>query len=953
MRRFAFINGVTPSRVEHLHRASAFLFLSALLVTIAMLAGCSGGSGTSSAATTPAPVLPQAASLPATCTVATVASSYSCQITVSSGKGPFSWTVTGLPKGLTFAVSADTTSVTISGAPQASAVSSRASARRAAVPEASTTTTASVQITVTDANGKSSTLSFSITVTNTIATLTISTSSLPGGTAGASYSGALTATGGVTPYTWTVSGLPSGLTSTFGASSATISGSTDQVGAFTLTVSVSDSESTPATASATLSLSISQAATLVISTTTLPNGTVGAAYSQILTATGGVSPETWSLAAGSLPAGLSLSTTGVISGTPTASGTASFSVNLTDSESPAQSPTKALTITINSRSGGLSITTTSPLTGASQNTAYSTSVTATGGTPPYNWSADPNALPPGLALSATGTPSATISGTPLTTGTYQFTVTVTDSASTPASAFATFLLTVTGSSTLNCPTIVNLTLCGVYFFGLRGFDANGGPIAFGGNFVADNSGNIVSGAVEQNDAVAGVTTITITGGAYKMDKSGDGRGVVALIGSDASFAKFRFVLESAASGGVDGIEEFDGSGVLASGVLFGPATTPIPQLPANAVLPFAAEGVNRAGQRSALLGNLVIGAKGCDGSSGSLNSQAGEPVVTNTAGTVNTALTITGSCTASDPNTGFGTAQITIGGGSPFANATLHFAYIALGSAGSGLQGMLFVETDAVAANQPLLSGLATGVQPPTGGFNAASLGCPCLFVGQGTANGIVSSGTDIASIVRIVTTPGTGATGTLSGVLDQNAGGAITLAGAWPYSSYTVDSNGVGTITGTGSSPVHFVASGSGKNGFTMQTLDESATVEVGTFRLQNSTSIEAPGSPYIIGRDLGVLGVTRSTEHVDGVVVLSGAASGTITGAVDVISSSGSSAGAAATGTYTSIDSITGRGTGTMNLTAGPSGVSVIIYARRHSQFVVLDVQSTNPSLIGARTQ
>jgi len=332
---------------------------------------------------------------------------------------------------------------------------------------------------------------------------------------------------------------------------------------------------------------------------------------------------------------------------------------------------------------------------------------------------------------------------------------------------------------------------------------------------------------------------------------------------------------------------------------------------------------------------------------------AGEPVVTNTAGTVNTALTITGSCTASDPNTGFGTAQITISGGSPFSNSTLQFAYIALGSAGSGLQGVLFLETDAIVANQPILSGLATGVQPPTGGFNAASLGCPCLFVGQGTANGSVSSGTDVASIVRIVTTPGTGASGTLSGVLDQNAGGTITLAGAWPYSSYTVDSNGVGTITGTGSSPVHFVASGSGKNGFTMQTLDESATVEVGTFRLQNSTSIESPGSPYIIGRDLGVLGVTRSTEHVDGVVVLSGAASGTVTGIVDVISVSASSAGAAATGTYTSIDSTTGRGTGTMNLTAGSSGVSVIIYARRHSQFVVLDVQSTNPSLIGARTQ
>jgi hypothetical protein len=932
----------------------ALLLVTGLFAVIATLAGCGGSSYTSSASTSVTqPTLPSPSSLPSSCVSATTASSYMCNIAVTNGKAPFTWSVSGLPKGLSFSISLDTTTLTISGTPQAQVVGapSRAVVHSAIAPAATTTTTVSVTVTVTDANGTSATLPFTITITSTIPALSISTNSLPAGTAGASYSATISATGGVTPYTWNISGLPSGLTSASGSTSATISGITDQVGTFTVSVTVTDSESPAATASATLTLTVSQAATLMVSTTTLPNGNVGVAYSQSLTATGGVTPETWSLI-GALPAGLSLSSAGVISGTPTASGTASFSVRVTDSESPAQSPTQTLTITINAASGGLSITTTSPLTGASLNTAYSTSVTATGGTSPYNWSADPSSLPPGLSLSTSGTPSATLSGTPIATGTYQFTVTVRDSASSPATAFATFLLTVTGSSTLNCPATVNLTLCGMYLFGLRGFDGGGGPITFGGNFVADNSGNIVSGTIKQNDGTTGFTTITITGGAYKMDTSGDGRGVVSLIGSDASFARFRFVLESAANGPFDGIEEFDGSGVLASGVLGGPVTPPIPQLPANAVLPLALEGVNGAGQRSAFLGNLVIGATGCDGSSGSLKSLTGEPVITNTAGTVNTSLTITGSCTPADPNTGLGTAQITISGGSPFTNATLHFAYFVIGTAGVSPLGATLLETDAIAANQPVLSGLASSVQPPAGGFNATSLGCPCLFVGQGTTNGTVFSGGDIASIVRILTTPGTGANGELSGTLDRNAAGTITLAGTWPYTSYAIDPNGVGTITGTNSPAVHFIASGSAKNGFTMQTLDESTSVQVGSFRLQNSVSIESPGLPYVVGRDLGVLGVTRSTTHVVGVVIPSGTTSGTISGALDVISSAGPVVGTAATGTYAAIDS-TGRGTGTMNLTAGSSSVAVVIYARRHSQFVVLDVQSSDPYLIGARNQ
>jgi len=84
-----------------------------------------------------------------------------------------------------------------------------------------------------------------------------------------------------------------------------------------------------------------------ITTTSLPGGVHGSAYSATLKASGGKTPYTWSISAGSLPAGLTLSaSTGVISGTPTTAGTSNFTVRVTDSESPTVSATKALSITI-------------------------------------------------------------------------------------------------------------------------------------------------------------------------------------------------------------------------------------------------------------------------------------------------------------------------------------------------------------------------------------------------------------------------------------------------------------------------------------------------------------------------------------------------------------------------------------------------------------------------------
>ncbi|MFT3990931.1 MAG: DUF3500 domain-containing protein [Luteolibacter sp.] len=83
----------------------------------------------------------------------------------------------------------------------------------------------------------------------------------------------------------------------------------------------------------------------VSTTSPLPSGEVGADYSQTFTATGGTSPYTWALSSGSLPAGLSLSTAGTLSGTPTTEGTSSFSVQVTDSASATATKTFSITVT--------------------------------------------------------------------------------------------------------------------------------------------------------------------------------------------------------------------------------------------------------------------------------------------------------------------------------------------------------------------------------------------------------------------------------------------------------------------------------------------------------------------------------------------------------------------------------------------------------------------------------
>ena len=160
---------------------------------------------------------------------------------------------------------------------------------------------------------------------------------------------------------------------------------------------------------------------LRVQTQTLPAGSTGVPYSVRLRATGGIEPYTWAIVSGTLPAGLNL-VGDTITGTPLLAASGTIVVRVTDAApAPATDDSAALALVIVG-APDLIITTASPLPSAVAGVAYDTALQATGGTPPYTWSAlDP--LPSGLTLvAATGH----LIGTPLTPGLASFRVRVTD-----------------------------------------------------------------------------------------------------------------------------------------------------------------------------------------------------------------------------------------------------------------------------------------------------------------------------------------------------------------------------------------------------------------------------------------------------------------------------------------------------------------------------------------------
>jgi hypothetical protein len=259
---------------------------------------------------------------------------------------------------------------------------------------------------------------------------------LPDGVNGTSYNTTLFATGGTGLKSWAVTAgtLPAGLSLT--AATGAISGTPTATNAtgVTFTVTVTDSAVPPV--SATKQLTIRVADVLSITTVSLPDAISGANYSASLSSSGGLGSTSWTLASGNLPAGLTLNSSGAISGAPLGVGTSSFTVRAADSASPGQSTTKPLSIVVLPSS--LAIT-TSFLPTAVANRFYSAIIHTNAPQAVVSLSIAPGfSVPPGMVLNSNGS----FVGFPDTLGTFAFRVRASTSNN---MAERDFTLTVTNS----------------------------------------------------------------------------------------------------------------------------------------------------------------------------------------------------------------------------------------------------------------------------------------------------------------------------------------------------------------------------------------------------------------------------------------------------------------------------------------------------------------------------
>jgi Putative Ig domain len=296
----------------------------------------------------------------------------------------------------------------------------------------------------------------------------------------------------------------------------------------------------------------------VITTTSLPTATLNAAYTAPVTATGGVPPLSWTIASGTLPAGLSLGSSKTdtvnITGKATTAGQSVVTIMVTDAvgETSTSGP---LTIVVST----LAFTTTSPLPSGTINTPYvGVQFAASGGNSPYTFTLASGAvLPPGLMFSAGGD----LTGTPTTQGTFTFGVTVTDSTTpTPAVITQNFTLSVTPPQNLSL-------LSGNYAFTFSG-NNSGGYVAAAGVFTANGSGMITAGEADYNALNGSPVNVPNLQGTYTVGQ--DGRGTITFTNVTGS-PIYAFSIDASGTGNTPGshgrLVEFDSTGTRGSGRL--------------------------------------------------------------------------------------------------------------------------------------------------------------------------------------------------------------------------------------------------------------------------------------------------------------------------------------------------------------------------------------------------
>jgi hypothetical protein len=356
-----------------------------------------------------------------------VGSPYAKTLTATGGAGSYTWQLTSgtLPAGLTLIASTGL----VSGTPTASA------------------SAISLSFSVTDGGPPSQTAAATFTLT-IAPQLLVTTTALANGAVDTPYSQQLTTSGGSGAVSWQLTSgtLPTGLT--LHASTGVIDGTPTAAANLTpLTFKATDSGSPVQTASASLTLSI--AGQLTVTTSALLNGAVGTAYSQPLAAAGGNSIYSWQLTSGTLPAGLTMNASGVISGTPSATATnLPLTFKVTDTGSPVQTASATLNLTIAAQL----LVTTASLPNGAVNTAYSQQLAATGGTGGISWQLTSGTLPAGLTLHPS---SGVIDGTPTAAGASPVTFKATDSGSPAQNATASLTMTIAGQLTVTTSALLN------------------------------------------------------------------------------------------------------------------------------------------------------------------------------------------------------------------------------------------------------------------------------------------------------------------------------------------------------------------------------------------------------------------------------------------------------------------------------------------------------------------